>query len=240
MIKFFRKIRQRLLTENKLSKYVLYAIGEIVLVVIGILIALQINNWNQLNQREAKERKMLNELLLNLRQDFYDHEENAKWYERVKNSAVIINKTLETKSPWNDSLSVHYGNMYTHGISTLNLSAYENLKSIGFDIITNDSIRIALTRLHTISYELVRKTEEEFAKDNHNQMVLPILTSRLKMERWFHAVPYDYNALMEDLIFQETVRFRGVTMGYVGGNIRGANKNVSRLIDMIERELKNK
>jgi hypothetical protein len=46
MIKFFRKIRQQLLTENKFSKYLLYAIGEIVLVVIGILIALSINNWN--------------------------------------------------------------------------------------------------------------------------------------------------------------------------------------------------
>ena len=49
MIKFFRKIRQRLLSENKLSKYFLYAIGEIVLVVMGILIALQINNNNELN-----------------------------------------------------------------------------------------------------------------------------------------------------------------------------------------------
>tara|TARA_R110001592_G_scaffold328230_1_gene609675 strand:+ start:242 stop:985 length:744 start_codon:yes stop_codon:yes gene_type:complete len=47
MIKFFRKIRQKMLTENKFSKYLLYAIGEIILVVIGILIALQVNNWNQ-------------------------------------------------------------------------------------------------------------------------------------------------------------------------------------------------
>ena len=47
MIKFFRKIRQNLLMENKTSKYFKYAIGEIVLVVIGILIALQINNWNE-------------------------------------------------------------------------------------------------------------------------------------------------------------------------------------------------
>ena len=47
MIKFFRKIRRKMLTENKFSKYLIYAIGEIVLVVIGILIALGINNWNQ-------------------------------------------------------------------------------------------------------------------------------------------------------------------------------------------------
>jgi len=55
MIKFFRRIRQQLLTENKFSKYLLYAIGEIVLVVVGILIALQINIWNE-------KRKISNEI----------------------------------------------------------------------------------------------------------------------------------------------------------------------------------
>ena len=57
MIHFFRKIRYQLFTNNKFSKYLLYAIGEIVLVVIGILIALQINNWNNqklLNKAEVK------------------------------------------------------------------------------------------------------------------------------------------------------------------------------------------
>ena len=52
MIKFFRKIRQRLLTENKFSKYLLYAIGEILLVFIGIMIALHVNNKNQEHWRE--------------------------------------------------------------------------------------------------------------------------------------------------------------------------------------------
>ena len=54
MIKFFRKIRQNLLMENKTGKYFKYAIGEIVLVVIGILIALQINNWNEKHQAQNK------------------------------------------------------------------------------------------------------------------------------------------------------------------------------------------
>jgi hypothetical protein len=50
MLRFFRQIRQRLLTDNKFSKYLLYAIGEILLVVIGILIALQADFWNELIQ----------------------------------------------------------------------------------------------------------------------------------------------------------------------------------------------
>ena len=54
MIKFFRKIRLKLLTENKFSTYLLYAIGEIILVVIGILIALQINNWNEAQKGKMK------------------------------------------------------------------------------------------------------------------------------------------------------------------------------------------
>ena len=60
MIKFFRRIRQNLLSENKFSKYLIYAIGEIILVVIGILIALQINTWNEEKKSNKKELYFLN------------------------------------------------------------------------------------------------------------------------------------------------------------------------------------
>jgi len=59
MIKFFRKIRQKLLSENRVSKYLIYAIGEILLVVIGILIALQINNWNEESKTNERQRNYL-------------------------------------------------------------------------------------------------------------------------------------------------------------------------------------
>ena len=59
MIKFFRNIRRQLLSENRIGKYLLYAIGEILLVVIGILIALQINNWNEHRKARAEEKTIL-------------------------------------------------------------------------------------------------------------------------------------------------------------------------------------
>ncbi len=62
MIKFFRQVRQNLLMENKTSKYFKYAIGEIILVVIGILIALQINNWNEDKKSQENERVLIQKL----------------------------------------------------------------------------------------------------------------------------------------------------------------------------------
>ena len=69
MIKFFRKIRQKLLSEGKTGKYLKYAIGEIVLVVIGILIALQINNWNENRKAEIIELGLFKVILKDMKLD---------------------------------------------------------------------------------------------------------------------------------------------------------------------------
>ena len=69
MIKFFRKIRQNLLSEGKTRKYFKYAIGEIVLVVIGILIALQINNWNEEGKLNNKRQQYYNQLIEDINKD---------------------------------------------------------------------------------------------------------------------------------------------------------------------------
>ena len=66
MLTFFRKIRKALLDSGSTGKYLLYAIGEIALVVIGILIALQINNWNQYQKGRLKEQKILVEIEMTL------------------------------------------------------------------------------------------------------------------------------------------------------------------------------
>ena len=69
MIKLFRHIRYNLMSENKTGKYFKYAIGEIILVVIGILIALQINNWNEQSKANASARIQLRQLHQNISDD---------------------------------------------------------------------------------------------------------------------------------------------------------------------------
>jgi len=83
MIKFFRKIRQKLLSENKFSQYLIYAIGEIILVVIGILIALQINNWNESNNLTKKELALLVNLKNDLNTDILQLTRQDSIYEKI-------------------------------------------------------------------------------------------------------------------------------------------------------------
>ena len=86
MIKFFRKIRFNLMEQNKTGKYFKYAIGEIVLVVIGILIALSINNWNEIRKEGIKERQLLN----NLQGEFKDNLED------LDSIAIEVNKVISS------------------------------------------------------------------------------------------------------------------------------------------------
>ena len=79
MLHFFRKIRQDLLANSQFFKYLKYAIGEIILVVLGILIALQINNWNEFRNMSKKELS----LLANLRNDINSDILNLKWFDSI-------------------------------------------------------------------------------------------------------------------------------------------------------------
>lgn len=92
MIKFFRRIRQRMLTENKFSKYLLYAIGEIVLVVIGILIALHVNNKNEEKKRNNVFKSQIEEIYNSINFDverFKDFTNNKN--ERITALDLILN-----------------------------------------------------------------------------------------------------------------------------------------------------
>jgi len=96
MIKFFRKIRQNLLMENKTGKYFKYAIGEIVLVVIGILIALQINNWNESRKKKKQLDVIYTSIEQNLKTDLKTIKEPIEFYENLDST---LTKILTTTYP---------------------------------------------------------------------------------------------------------------------------------------------
>lgn len=90
MINFFRKIRKKMADDNRPLKYMRYAIGEILLVVIGILIALQINNWNEERKLSIEEEK----ILLDLRSDLVDSNNNLNLYINLSETMIKYSRVL--------------------------------------------------------------------------------------------------------------------------------------------------
>ena len=130
MIKFFRKIRQRLLTENRFSKYLIYAIGEIILVVIGILIALQINNWNE-NQKLKRTEQAL---LLSLEQEIAANVFTIKFFIKRNDSVLRFSKALT------DSIYLDYNTLKEKSITgSLNYFPLKLQTPVLDNILSNNS-----------------------------------------------------------------------------------------------------
>ena len=95
MLKLFRKIRKKMLTENKFSNYLLYSVGEIILVVVGILIALQINNWNQDRIAHKETEVLLSNLKLEVEENIKDLKAQQNVLKVRKDWADFILKSLD-------------------------------------------------------------------------------------------------------------------------------------------------
>ena len=150
MIKFFRKIRQRLLTENKFSKYLLYAIGEILLVVLGILIALSINNWNNNNNDRILEKEYLKRLQKDLMADSkYFEERTEESKKSVTNYFLAIDKMYEPNKGWDDlsEFSSGFGSLTPFKSIHLTLQdfTFTELTNAGnLDLITKSEVKDSL------------------------------------------------------------------------------------------------
>ena len=166
MIKFFRNIRQKMLTDNKFSKYLLYAIGEIILVVIGILIALQINNSNE----SRKLRKQELHYLENLKTDLKLNIAELNKYIKVRNSRIeSANKILEyfegkQLTDLND-FAFHTTNIYIwQKFSQQDNTFQELINSGNLALISNDSIKNGLLNLQAL-YKKLKNEEAHFRYD---------------------------------------------------------------------------
>ncbi|WGK64826.1 DUF6090 family protein [Croceiramulus getboli] len=133
MIKFFRKIRQRLLAENKFSKYLLYGIGEIVLVVIGILIALQINTWNENRKSKALAQKYIQDIRTDLVNDTLTYTAALQRLEKtIAKNTLLANPEVTAALPL-DSLNALLANSF-HSIRIYKIdnTTYLKLSNTGF------------------------------------------------------------------------------------------------------------
>ncbi|MCX2719179.1 DUF6090 family protein [Lentiprolixibacter aurantiacus] len=160
MIKFFRRIRQQLLTENNFRKYMIYAIGEIILVVIGILIALQINNWNEGRKEFRKSKALLEEFRRDLARDTIESNlVMGKLARRIKIESWALNLTSYNPRQLDSLELVFFSPYYQLSMTarTFNkLQNSENPNLSGFENLQNN-----LTKYYTDTKYLLDAYNEE-------------------------------------------------------------------------------
>jgi len=148
MIKFFRKIRQNLLSERKTGKYFKYAVGEIILVVIGILIALQINNWNEKRIQNQALKNIYRIIVEDLKNDISDINLVLKYKkEREPIFDKILDGIMSKKDYENCNECVHL----IVGSPDLSIErrGYNLLNNFGSSKISADSLTIKIVQFYT-------------------------------------------------------------------------------------------
>jgi hypothetical protein len=171
MLKFFRKIRQKLLLEGKVSNYLKYAIGEIFLVVIGILIALQINNWNENRKAHLSDIKFLNNLKYEIELDTLVLAQKTIQYNHINERLI---KTLEyLKRPTG----------ITENERQLMMKAIENLEVLtpNYKNIERNDIKLADGTLDNIDSELNKKYLQYIEKVKSNNDIISKLGETLQL-----------------------------------------------------------
>ena len=173
MIKFFRHMRQSLIVKNQTGKYFKYAIGEIILVVLGILIALQINNWNE----QRKNNKAETELLSALHTDFIETKKRLQTTIKLQNTVVSYSKTLIELYETNKLLDkkdsipdyVCYGALSWWRAEPVT-GTYDAMLSTGqIDLLRNKTLRRFLT-------EFDAEIKSGFEDHEHSMDLLTLLT----------------------------------------------------------------
>ena len=180
MIKFFRKIRQNLLMENKTGKYFKYAIGEIVLVVIGILIALSINNWNEEKKSIKKGREILTDLRENVEYNTIRFQKDIDITREVINSIDIILKNIKVTKVYNDSLGKHFRRLTYWETSRWKSSGYKAIISHGVEIIESKKLREDIIDLYEIIYPEI--AEYTRISEGNNTSLMPKMLEFLERE----------------------------------------------------------
>lgn len=199
MIKLFRNIRKNLLAEGKTGKYLKYAIGEIFLVVIGILIALQINNWNENRKTEAKIRNLLVALRSDLVQDTLLITEQFPFIiaqyqlnESLRTRVAKPNATVDTLI----KIMRHEFNPNWSNQIKYNTNAYNSLNQTGLIENLSDSLKTTIKNFYNKKFsfsERVEKTTNDYREK---------ITSYVSTYTFGSTKIHDQGELIDSLVWE--------------------------------------
>lgn len=235
MLKSYKKFPKKIISENKIINYLIYTVAEVLLVVIGILVALQIDNWNEQRKKDVLEINLLKEMKSNLLADIMDMNINIGYHERGVESANIILNSFENNYPYNDSLNKHYGKVPMIPKFLMSENAYNSMNNEGIRIIRNDSLRNAITYHYETSCAFMmdwNEAEWETQMQDHRTIYRDYFK---KFDFWSDLEPANYAELSKNSKYinylNNRIGWLKPTIGMYKSRIRGSEKLIA-LIDI--------
>jgi len=228
--------------KNKTGKYLKYAIGEIVLVVIGILIALSINNWNEQRKTDQLELKLLFELKSSIieseKELTYSYDENIITVQRFE----YILSHLKTDLPESQSIDSCFYQLPFWVSPFVNYTAYESLKTKGLDLIKNDTIKNKIINLYDTQFARLINEYDKIEWINYQTWTAPF------MLKYFHKTDSytntfkskDYKQLKNDLEFATWINSLIFVRQWGFSMMEPTLKDTDELITLIEKELQSR
>lgn len=258
MIKFFRNIRQQLLMENKTGKYFKYAIGEIVLVVIGILIALQINNWNIERIQRKNEIMILKDLQVEFLENLSDAERVMEGNENIYLAMTKIQNYSDREEYSYEAMDTLMYYVFDWFDYTPKPGASNNLINSGnLNIISNKELRKLLTLWSGVAAEL--DDDEQVSVRYSQDIILPFLAGKfpfrnletydlrdgyylkngdlLKEFRPALKSSYDLPLLLNDKIFQNHISSKKMYARHNAYECVNVVKTCSAILALIDQQL---
>lgn len=185
-----------------------YALGEVLLIVVGILIALAISDWNDRRIERKQEFALLGEIHSNLVTDVAALEAKLEETIGAVGQMVQLFQLLKEPRPYQPEVDQLFGAVYGLRVANLRTAAYETLKSAGLQSVTNEKLRALIATTYDFHYKRL-ETEHEIEREITTQLLRPYyLKHFVDLRFWENATPIDYQAVVTDPYYKNLLHYR--------------------------------
>ena len=243
MIKFFRKFRKNMIAKGNIGKYLKYSIGEIFLVVIGILLALQINTWNQTYKDSKTENLNLRKLRANLETDTTNINVKIKDIELYLNEIALIEREISDETLDQFSIDILRPLLAIIKLD-LETTTWENLKSTGQINLIGNSEVIDEIQDYYKKFENTQNWMQGFQEYNRHILAPKFFelddfsmfdpNPKENLDKIQNKTPYSYS---QNTFFRNAIRYRKGALKSIKGEFEGDLTRAKNVLSMIKEEL---
>lgn len=222
------------------EKELKYAVREFILIVLGILFALAINNWNEDRKKYDKETDLLQNLKISLKSNLTSINQDIAHSEETLEHLMFLIDHLKNNKPYSKNLDTYFGEAISTPLVLADKSVYENLKALGTDIITNDSIRVKLSSLFEYDYKYLEEMGQiTLSHLVHN--VQPFYGKHFKdFNKFENATPIEYNFIANSQEYIGILEWLKLNKELELPVYKRTRNKLVSIIDLIDKELKNR